>query len=264
MIIFVVLTAVISIPFLYRNRQVNQQSTNLEPTKVPKRPLTEEGQDMDQEYRMLNYFKQEVLPQHSTLANELQNQNIRRVTSIDYNGWIIEVLDQARTRAAYKPKPEITRSIVENRHLYLLTDNYWKKITEDESLRCYVGEARIVEHETGLPIDSPLKEDMLIITGPCNGEDSFVSLYKLNSGEKVRFKDPNNLIANRVPYKWLERTIIADSGNVTGLLTPGVFGKEPVIVVDFVKNDRFNPSQGIGVFSVRTGNLLDLVMYNSF
>lgn len=235
-------------------------------TKETLHSLTKEEAEIDQELRQLKYFKEDVLPKFPEFANELRDQNIRRVTSFGYNRWVVEVLDDSELKEYYKPKPEDTRSIVEYRHQYVLTENYWKKITENESLICYVGETRVVQHNLNLPRATPLKEDILIITGPCNAGDYFTSLIRLNSGEKILFKDPNRLIAAKIPgtQNWLSSKIISPTGNAGGLLKPGIYGKEPVIVVEYVQHDSLNPPEGIGIFSIRTGNLLDMVMYGAY
>lgn len=254
--------------------QVALKSSNLQSSDLENNDKVKIEQRTDQEaLKQLGYFKEEILPVSTNFASEIKDQIVRRVISTSDGAWIVETMSKNYPNY-YQPNYNETRSTVEERNIYLLKDNAWKKLTVNPIL-CYIEKSKIVKHDLNIPLNTPLKEDMLILFGACNGGDYLVSLYKYPTGEKVNFTDPRNLILTNLPngYDWLKSKIVNPDGDTLSFSTLETYGKEPVIVVDFIRTDSYepprgpdtaNPSQGIGIFSVRTGQLIDLIIYNSF
>jgi len=216
----------------------------------------------------LKNFKEDILPKLASFSAEIKNETVRSVQNTTDGSWLVETMIESTN---YKPDLNETKSTVEYRNEYLVNGNEWVKLTS-EPISCYIEKSKIVKHDLNIRIDTPLKEDILLLFGACNGGNYFVSAYKYLSGEKIRFTDPKGLITSDMP-DYLKQKIINSEGNILGSSTLETYGREPVFVVDYIQTDsheppqgidKANPSQGLGVFSVRTGELMDLVIYNSF
>jgi len=244
-----------------RNKELRREIQLAKPSK-------EIGEDWD--LMDLEYFTKEILPTYASFSAEVSNRVVRRVARTEgLNRWIVEVLNEEKT-SYNKPDLSQTRSTVEWRDFYLVNDDVWQKLTED-SVTCYVEKTKVVKHIGNLPNGSPLKKDMLLLFGECSGEEYFVSLYENDTGKKIDFTDPRGLRSKISPRSRFYPWVITPEGNTLGYSTLDTYGKEPVIVVHFVPsygnlrdNVSMKGSYGQAIFSVRTGQLLDLINYGSF
>jgi len=218
----------------------------------------------------LSYFRENILPNRPEIKKVIGSENIRRVLEIG-DIWLVETYDPSH-QSGYEIKPENIRSIIEPRFFYILTDSYITRVN-NRPFSCFIERAKVISHQKDIPINSSLAEDMLLITGPCNMGEYFISLHKFSSGERIPFTVQAKLISKYTPHNSpLASNIIDEEGFSHGFLVDAIFGKEPVIVVDLKRHDQQNPptgfdsspSQGIAIFSISSGKLLNLLLYNSF
>lgn len=225
-----------------------KQNRNELPSKLKVRT------DEQRKQAAIDSFKEELVSPNASLSAELEDKKIYNYFYITPSVFIVEVADNL------SPEPQ------KQKDYYYVNQGNWFKMT-DTPQPCTIEEYHIIDDKLNLPLTSALDGDRLLLISNCAFYDGrngpFLSLYELETGKKIPFTDPSNLSQRSVT--WLKPQVVHESGDIGGVLQENTngeitFGKEPVIAVGFGHADK-EQLVGFGTYSVRTGRLMKLSMF---
>lgn len=234
------------------NKNQKQTAVNAGPVTSPGPEKTAE--EIEQE-RRLEYFLEENinvnnnnLAHYPTFKNQVNIENIKRVFNLKLKesaGWLVEVEKTPDYLTYYLLTPSVEKELEHS-----MSSNY-----QDDNNFCTLKKVETVGNEESLNRNLEDKNGYLILTGSCEtyGNGSFVSVYKLTTGEKVKLAG-------------VSTTAITPSGNTRGRLK-GVYGVfNPTLVVEYGgfenAGSKLQEIDSLGFFDLQTGNLKQSIEFN--
>lgn len=246
------------------NERLSRMQSSEKKESTQKFPNTIEEQETATDIYQLENFIGNELNKYPEFATEVKDKTVRKAYHFGLGKWVVETIENGVSGGSSSKKIE-PRKTTEERHFYIVTPSYWKRIT-DEPMFCYTRDVQVIQGVLGVHLVEVDEEDRLVISGTCILEN-FISLHKLINGEKIPFSDPNDIGKNKIfsPSEFSRGELIDEQGNIrNGRVLNGPYGEEPVIVAEFGSAYGYNPPLGVGVFSVKTGVLVDLIDYRGF
>lgn len=257
---------------------------------VPKRIINLETQGIgsgisensaSSELSNLKYFKEKVVPTSSKLQELSRTTHIKRVsfltndlikkqsnarsTNLTNEFWVIETTNEESNGESSDPK-----NLNVGRSIYTFTEDNLTEIS-NPSANCRIDEMRFVSSKYNISVNTKLKQDMVVLFGPCSDGYYIVTAHFYDTGAQLKFFDPTSL-SKKINLYVLSQDTLISNGAVRGYLQKGVYGNEPAIVVnihrwtslDPIVFDQNNPSYGIATFSLSSGRLLDAISYENY
>jgi hypothetical protein len=256
-----ILLAFLVLGFVCFYKASDESNNQVSDKRASREKITEQELQIKKDLRELENFRKDILAGSEVLQDLNNKEKIIRVFNVYDDFWVVETdVSNVQRYAGYvEPSEEHKiRALGYSRNIYAFQNDQLNEIRKDAI--CIVTQRRFV------------RDDLIVLSGPCGNNYFFVSAHKYQTGEKIRFSDSRGLSKGVQLGAYYEGSLVSKDGTVNGYLLPGEYGDDPVIVVDMIRwwelepfsLDTANGSRGIAIFSLNSGNLVEFIDYSSY